>query len=96
MALNNFTADCSEQYINVYNGMASSWPLIGMFCKDNLPPPQILGQSGQMYIEYHGSSRVPANSGFSINSTLLKKGKNTAAQNFRIKYFVKLKYQFFF
>jgi hypothetical protein len=71
----NFTANCEDQYINIYNGGSSEWPLIGKFCKDNPPPARILGQSGLMYIEYHGSKNIPPGSGFLLNSTLTQKGK---------------------
>lgn len=75
MVAMNFTANCNEQYMNIYNGGTSKWPLIGKFCKDSPPPANILGQSGQMYIEYHGSKNVQPGSGFLINTTLNQKGK---------------------
>lgn len=71
----NFTENCNEQYLNIYNGETSKWPLIGKFCRDNSPPKNILVPAGKIYIEYHGSKNLPPGNGFLINATLIPDGK---------------------
>ncbi|XP_059471095.1 cubilin-like [Neocloeon triangulifer] len=70
----NFTSDCSEQYLNIYNGPSSSQPLIGRYCKENLPPASILGQFSGLYVEYHGSKNVNNASQFLLSTMLVPTG----------------------
>ncbi|XP_059488336.1 cubilin-like isoform X2 [Neocloeon triangulifer] len=73
-AVFNFTSDCSEQSLSIYNGLTSNRPLIGRFCRENLPPASILAQSNALYVEYHGSKNVNNASHFLLSTMLVQRG----------------------